>query len=600
MSEEKHQNQIINEIVPKTYKVTDFEYTNHNFTSFKKYLEKFNLFKTHVNKFWMLESDELLWFKKPEKARTGKFFNSVWFNNSRTNITINCIDRHLSNDNKNKAAIIWESESGKNWILTYQLLYSYVNRTANTIKKLGFRKGDKACIICGSMAETIISALACARLGITFNILNPIISKPSLVKRLQVGKFNLIILSDIIYRKGLLIEVKNKVDDSLKEVSFSSLKLIFRRSKNYDLSVQPEVDFLASDFFDKISDECPPVKLEGKHPLFSFFDYDKDGKIYEKFFPTAGFMVQTYTSAKYAFDFTSDDIFLNNSDLSSLVGIAYGIFAPLLHGISNFIYEGLPNFPSQDRIWKIISNYKITKFLSEAYIIKALTIADDINFNANELASLKLISVTGNQLNENDWERIFNKVCKNKIPLTTCKISNDFGNILFSDIPGITEITPGFININFPSVNMDLVNSSMKSINKEEGIIAYNDSCPALIKQNLVLDNIKKKIYLTNYTGFKDDDKIKITGRLDDKLEIGGEIISLKEIQEILSEHPKVKSCRMETKFDSILSKVPISYVELNDSNDATMLFKEELRNLVEHKISTAAKPLEVIFENIP
>jgi acetyl-CoA synthetase len=588
---------IVNE---KIIEPAEFTYTNQTFHSFADFKERMDLFNTNPEKFWNEESENLSWFKKPKKIKTGVSFNSIWFVNSSFNITFNCIDRHLTFEGKNKAAIIWESESGKNWILTYQLLYSYVNKTANTIKELGLNKGDKVCIICGSLPETIFSVLACARLGITFTLLNPAISLSALKKRISKGNFSLIILTDGVYRKGNLIEIKVKVDESLQDLSLQIKKLIFRRSKNYELQLQSDTDFLASDFFEKVSDQCTPVPVSGNFPLFSIFDYDDKDNLTERFFPAAGFMVQTFTSSKYAFDLMADDIFFCNGDFSSIAGLAYGIFAPLLNGISTFVYEGLPNFPSNDRIWKMINNYKITKFLSDSYILKALVCYDNSDVNKSDLSSLKLISVSGNQLNEEEWGKIFSKLCFNKIPLTSCFISNEMGNIVFADIPGITQIRRGFVNAAFPSSKLEMMNIDF---NKNENIkttFVYKDSFPNFLKKfsddNFFIKISRKKYLKSNYAVCRVDEWIKILERIDNKLEIAGEIISLLEIESVIKENPKVKSCKIQTKVDPILQYVPIAYVELNNPADGTLLFKEELRNQVEQKISAAAKPIDVIF----
>lgn len=586
----------------KEYTVNSFSYKNQTFSSIKAFQNKIRQFREDSDYFWQQESENLLWIKKPDKVKSGNGIKSNWFVGAKSNITINCVDRHLNSENKNKAAVIWESESGKNWILTYQLLYSYMCRIANTIKRLGLKKRNKACIICGSLPETIFAVLACARFGITFTILNPNISPNLLSKRLSVGKFDLIILADAVYRKGNLIEIKNKVDEVLNQLSLGTKKLIFRRVKNYDISINPEFDFLVSDFFEKVSDECKPASLENNFPLFSVFDYDENGNPIEKFFPAAGFMVQTHSSAKYAFDFTADDIFWGNSDFSSIAGLAYGIFAPLLQGISTFVYEGLPNFPNQDRLWKLISNYKITKFLSESYILKALTNYFDFEIASFDLSSLKMIYVTGNPLDESDWEKIFDKICRLKIPLTNCFISELLGNIVFADIPGITEIKPGKINSDFPSIDFDVINSDFQSLKNEDGLLVFKNSCPTINKKYLTQSsssiNQKKDFISSEYFANQSDNKIKILSRVDNKLEIAGELISLKEVQEVIESHSKAKSCRIDTKSDSILHLVPVAFVELNNSQEGTLLLKEELRNLVEQKISSAAKPIDITFSN--
>jgi len=577
---------------------SDSSYLNQTVRTYSEYKRLIKLFREDKVKFWQNEVNKLYWIKHPEKIRTAKGVNSNWLVGSKSNLTINCIDRHLISDNKNKAAIIWESEPGKNWILTYQLLYSYMCRTANVIKKLGLRKGDKVCIICGSLPETIFSALACARIGVTFTILNPFNSINLLSKKIQLGNFNLIIIADSIYRKGAVVDIKNKIDSALELISSDVRKLIFRRIKNSDLNLISGKDFLFSDLAEDVSDECKPVTCNNNHPVFSFFDYDKNGNLLEKFFTTAGFMLQTFTSSLYAFDLNADDIFWCNSDFSSLVGIAYGIFAPLLHGISAFVYEGLPGYPTKERFWKLIKNYKITKLLTEDYIIKALLELDD-KINTDDLSSLKFISVTGNPLTENDWKRIFSEACNEKIPLLNCFIPLEFGTILFSDIPGITEINPGYFNPDFPSTEFNLIDFEKEILSDEVGQISFSDSFPILDKNQIKNKAIvikRNKFFLTDYKATRIDNKIKIINRTDEKLLITGELISKKEIKSVIEEHPKVKSCKVEDKSDLVLYLVPVAFVELKDKQDGTLLFKEELRNLVEQKISVAAKPVDIIF----
>ena len=578
--------------------ISEFSYSNQTLKSIYNFQKLLKLFKENKIKFWEDEAVKLSWIKFPEKIRTGKGINSNWLIGSKSNITINCIDRHLTSDNKNKAAIIWESEPGKNWILTYQLLYSYVCRTANAIKKLGIKKGDKVCIVCGSLPESIFSALACSRIGVTFTILNPLNSINLLSRKIQLGNFNLIILADSIYRKGFVIDIKNKIDSALDIFSSNIKKLIFRRIKSNEIRLLPEQDYLFTDLIENISDDCKPVQCDNKFPLFTFFDYDENGNLQEKYFLAAGFMLQTFTSSKYAFDFNSDDIFWCNIDFSSSAGVAYGIFAPLLHGISAFVYEGLPGYPTKERFWKLIKNYKITKLLTEDYIIKALLELDD-KINTDDLSSLKFISVTGNPLTENDWKRIFSEACNEKIPLLNCFIPLEFGTILFSDIPGITEINPGYFNPDFPSTEFNLIDFEKEILSDEAGQVSFSDSFPILDKNQIKNKAIvikRNKFFLTDYKATRIDNKIKIINRTNEKLLITGELISKKEIKSVIEEHPKVKSCKVEDKSDLVLYLVPVAFVELKDKQDGTLLFKEELRNLVEQKISVAAKPVDIIF----
>lgn len=277
-----------------------------------------------------------------------------------------------------------------------------------------------------------------------------------------------------------------------------------------------------------------------------------------------------------------------------------------MHGISTFVYEGLPNYPSNDRIWKLINNYKITKLLTESYIIKALLSLDETKINENELQSLKLISITGNFISQNDWERIFDIVCNKKIVLTSCFISAEIGNIVFADIPGISDISPGYVNIEFPSVEFEVIDSNLKSVINQQGLLICKDSflsSSQSLKEDVLLNNFfetkfvkKKNFFSLNHFAELIDDKIKILQRADDKLEIAGELVSNAQVQSVIESHPKVKSCKVESKPDSIFNLLPIALVELNNPDDAKLLLKEELRNMVEKYISVSAKPVDVIF----
>lgn len=570
-------------------------YKNFNFSSLDEFINKINLFRSNKEIFYKQEIEKLTWFKPPSKIISGKGINTKWFIGSKSNITVNCVDRHLTAGCKNKAAIIWESEPGKNWVLTYQLLYSYMCRTANAIKVLGLKKRNKVCIICGSLPETIFSALACARIGVTFTILNPTITLNLLVKRLELGKFDLIIISDSVFRKGNPVDIKSKVDEALNNIASNTRKLIFRRNKNIELKINQEYDYLITDLFEKVSDECKPVSLDYKFPLFSVFDYNDKDELVMKPFSASGFMLQTFITSKYALDFCVDDIFWCNSDFSSVTGISYGIFAPLLHGISNFIYEGLPNFPSYDRTWKLISNFKITKLLTEGYIIKALTNLEESSLNHFDLTSLKLISICGNPISETEYELILSRFQNKNILVTTCFITESSANIVFSDIPGITEISSGCYNIDFPSINF----IALEVANSEENILCFTEPCPSSLIIRFIeklITKKNKKYISTNYVVSFLENKIKILRRIDNKLLIAGELVSLKEIEKVLEEHPKVESCLIEIRPDSILHFVPVALIKLRNYEDATLLLKEELRNIVEQKISSSAKPIEVIF----
>lgn len=578
-------------------------YKNSQFPSsqsFNSYL--INSIK-NKEEFWGNASKDLHWFNDWTKVKSGKGFDSKWFVGGKTNIAYNCLDRHLNSETKNKAALIWESEPGKNWILTYQLLHSQVCRLANGLKKLGIRKGDHVAIYTGMIPETVFSILACARLGAVFTIVNTGFASPAIKRRIKSNGTKLIITVDAVYRKGSLLHLKKDIDDMMDgELPFEKV-LVFKRIKDLEISLVPDRDILASTLLQDVPDYCDAVPVESQHPLFSIFTYCNDGNIEKRTHTTGGYMVQAYESAKTIFDLRSDDTFWCASDLSWISGMTYGVFGPLLNGITTFLYEGIPIYPSIDRYWELIDSYKISVLYSSPTTIRGLLKLSEDEVKKHNLYSLRLIALKGEPVRENTWNKFFSLIGKRRIPIIDTWLQSETGTALLSPIPGISNLSPGLTNSQLPGVELDVVNYKGESLNVDEaGYLVIKESFPSFYlpeepKKFTVKVPLLNDSYFTGDAAIKlKDGFYKILGRIDNIIKVGGNRVGKKEIEDLLLTHPKVKEAVVIRRPDEVIGEAIIVYVRLNDTSEASALLKEELRNFVSENIGNLAKPDELIF----
>ena len=576
-----------------------------HFSSFNQYKNVYEFSIADKERFWSGEARELYWFNLWKEIKQGKAFSSKWFVGGKTNISYNCLDRHLTTEKRNKAAVIWESESGESRIITYQLLYSQVCKFANVLKNTGVKKGDYVIIYMGVIPEAVIAMLACSRIGAIHSVVYSDLSSYALAERVKSISCKYLITQDYILRKGNEVSLKNKVSQAIENSSTIEKVIIFNRDKDQEPKTTNEKLLVWQDEIDKASDSCEAVPLLSQHPLFSMFTNGPKGDLVNILHLTGGYMVQSYISSKWIFDLKGNDIIWSVSDLSWISGHTYSIYGPLLNGVTTFLYEGVPIYPEPDKYWQLISKYKINILYLNPTTIRALSkLGNDWLFKHN-LSSLRLLGIKGETIKPETWFWFYENVGKQKCPIVDTWLQTETGVVLISPLPGAAEFRPAFTSFPFPGVEIDIVDLNGNPVNEGDGgYLIVKDSWPSMFntekeeKAEASLNCWKqfKGSYFTGDAAIREKQGfIKILGRVDDVIKAAGNRVGGSEIEKVLMSHSSVKEAAVVKRTDEIFENAVVAFVTLNNVN-GTPLLKEELRNFVADNIGSIAKPDELFF----
>jgi acetyl-CoA synthetase len=575
-----------------------------HFSSFHQYKNVYDFSIADKERFWGGEARELFWFNLWKEVKRGKGFDSKWFVGGKTNVSYNCLDKFLNTEKRNKAAIIWESESGESKILTYQLLYSQVCQFANLLKKQGVKKGNFVIIYMGIIPETVIAMLACSRIGAIHCVVFSELSSFALSERINHLGCKFLVTQDFILKKGNQINLISKINKALENSTTIEKVIVLKRSKETEANVSSK-EIIWQNEIEKVSDDCEAVPLLAQHSLFAMFTNGPAGNLINIFHSTGGYMVQSYLSTKWIFDLKGNDIFWSVSDLSWISGHTFSIYGPLLNGVTTFLYEGVPIFPDPGKYWQLISKYRINILSINPTTIRALLKLGSEWVFKHDISSLRLLGIKGETIRKDSWLWFYENIGKQKCPIVNTWLQTETGTALISPLPGAAEFKPGYTCCPFPGTEIDVVDINGNSVNADEGgFLIIKDSCPSMF--NVVKENeeqstlnswsLFKGNYFTGDAAVRDQNGyIKILGRVDDVIISAGSRVGGSEIEKILLTHPSVEEVAVVKRPDEIVENAIVAFVVLQDV-EGTPLLKEELRNYVADRIGLVAKPNDLTF----
>ena len=575
-----------------------------HFSSFNQYKNVYEFSIADKERFWSGEARELHWFNLWKEVKQGKAFNSKWFAGGKTNLSYNCLDRHLPTEKRNKAAIIWESESGESRILTYQLLFTQVCKFANVLKNSGVQKGDYVIIYMGVIPEAVVAMLACSRIGAIHSVVYSDFSSYALAERINNLSCKCLITQDYVFKKGNQLNLKSKVDSALQNSTSIEKVVVYKRLKE-EIKATSEKEIIWQNEIDKVSDDCEVVPLPSQHPLFSMFTNGPKGDLVNILHLTGGYMVQSYLTAKWIFDLKGNDIIWSVSDISRISGHSYSIYGPLLNGVTTFLYEGVPIYPEPDKYWQLISKYRINILYLNPTTIRALLKLGNEWVFKHDISSLRLLGIKGETIKRDTWLWFYENVGKHKCPIVDTWLQTETGSVLISPLPGASEYKPGYTSCPFPGVEIDIVDIDGNSVKEGEGgYLIIKDSWPSMFtaskeeKEETKLSCWKQfeGNYFTGDAAVKEKcGFIKIIGRVDDVIKTAGNRVGGSEIEKVLLTHPSVKEAVVLKRADEIIENAIVAFVTLNNT-EGTPLLKEELRNYISEKIGPMAKPDDMTF----
>jgi acetyl-CoA synthetase len=559
-------------------------------------------------KFWAEQAKNLIWFRQWNNVLEWNRPFARWFVGGGLNASVNCVDRHVNSEEKNKVAIIWESESGEYRSFTYYQLYRSVNKFANALRNLGIKKGDRITIYLPMVPELPIAMLACSRIGAIHSVVFSGFSAQALSDRVHDSKSKIIITADGGFRRGKLIELKRVVDDAISSMPFVESVIVLKRVEN-DIQMGSK-DLWWHDIIEGTKSYCEPEIVDSTHPLYILYTSGTTGKPKGVLHSTGGYLTHLYATAKWVFDFKKQDIFFCTADIGWVTGHSYVVYAPLMHGVTEIIYEGAPDYPKPDRYWEIIEKYGATILYTTPTALRMYMKYGNTIPNSFDLSSLRLLGTVGEPINPEVWMWYFKTIGKENCPIVDTWWQTETGGIIVSTCTGIETVSmkPGSATFPVPGIDAVIVDEYGKSVsNGIKGYIVIRKPWPGMLMtlwgddqkyQNTYWEKFTDVYYAGDYALSDDDGYLWFLGRADDVLKVAGHRLGTVELESAFVSHKSVAEAAVTSKADQQKGESIIAFLVLRTGFSASDLLREELIHHIRRSLGPIASPDEIYFVN--
>ena len=554
-----------------------------------------------------LANENISWLKDFDEVHNESFANTKWFEGGKTNVSFNCIDRHLKN-NATKTALVWEgddpSDSKK---LSYQELHDEVCKFANVLKKLGVEKGSRVCIYMPMIVEAAFAMLACTRIGAVHSVVFGGFSPESLKDRILDADCKLVITADEGLRGGKKVPLKLNVDEALNECPNLKTTLVIKRTGG-DISWNNERDIWYEEISKGIESVCEPEPMDSEDPLFILYTSGSTGKPKGVLHTTAGYLLGAHISFKYIFGIRPEDKYWCTADVGWITGHTYILYGPLSNGATTLMFEGVPTYPSASRCWEICDKHQINIFYTAPTAIRALMAQGDEPVLKTKRSSLRILGTVGEPINPEAWDWYYTTVGQSKCEIIDTWWQTETGSVLISPISGVTPTKPGSATLPFFGVKPALYDEHGKILEgANSGNLVMEQSWPSQIRSvygdhQRMIDtyfSMYKDIYFTGDGARRDEDGYYwITGRVDDVLNVSGHRLGTAEIESALVLHSKVAEAAVVGFDHPIKGQGIYAFVTLMIGELLSDELNNELKQSVAKEIGAIAKP--DLIQNAP
>jgi acetyl-CoA synthetase len=557
-----------------------------------------------VEKFWGSMADELHWFRPYQKVLDWKEPVANWFVGGQTNVSFNCLDRHLNTPIKDKTAILWEGEPGDSRTLTYAELHVEVVKFANVLKSLGIVAGDVVSIYMPMVPELAIAMLACARIGAVHSVIFGGFSSEAIADRNNDAKAKLQITADYGWRRGQPLALKQNVDKALLK-SPSVQKCIVLKRTGGPVEMTAGRDLWWHDLMLHAPPDCLAEPLDSEAPLFILYTSGSTGKPKGIRHTTAGYNLYAKKTFEWVFDHREQDVFWCTADCGWVTGHTYVVYGPLSAGATIVMYEGAPNFPDESRFWEIIEKYKVSIFYTAPTAIRAFIKWGDQWVDKHDLSSLRLLGTVGEGINPEAWMWYHRKIGRERCPIVDTWWQTETGGIMMSPLPGAIPTKPGSCTKPLPGIVPAIVDSRGKPVPQGQGgWLVITKPWPGMLRgiwgdEDRYREQYWSKVphmYLAGDNARCDADGYYwIMGRIDDVLNVAGHRLSTIEIESALVSHPLVAEAAAVGRPDEIKGDAVAVFVTLK-SGEPSEALRKELKAHVRKEIGALAQPDDVRF----
>ncbi|RXM41146.1 acetate--CoA ligase [Chryseobacterium sp. CH21] len=585
---------------------------NYLIEDLPQYFEDYKKSIKNPKKFWDKVADQnFVWYQRWSKVVKYDMNEAkiTWFKNAKLNITKNCIDRHLTIRGE-KTAIIWEPNDPKEEAqhISYNELYTRVNKTANVLRDMGIEKGDRVCIYLPMIPELAITMLACAKLGAVHSVIFAGFSASAVASRVNDCEAKMVITSDGSYRGNKVLDLKTIVDDALEKTPTVEKVLVVKRTHN-EITMKEGRDYWMADLYEKASPDFVTVIMDSEDPLFILYTSGSTGKPKGMLHTCAGYMVYTAYTFKNVFNYKENDIYWCTADIGWITGHSYILYGPLLNGATTVIFEGVPTYPEPDRFWEVIEKHKITQFYTAPTAIRSLAKESTEWVDKHDLSSLKVIGSVGEPINDEAWHWFNDHVGKKKCPIVDTWWQTETGGIMISPLPFVTPTKPTYATLPLPGVQPVLMDDKRNEItgNQVTGNLCIRFPWPGIARTIWGDHQRYKETYFTAFPGkyFTGDGALRdevgyyrITGRVDDVIIVSGHNLGTAPIEDSINQHPAVAESAIVGYPHDIKGNALYGYVTLKETGEGRDKenLKKEINQLISDQIGPIAKLDKIQF----
>ena len=560
---------------------------------------------------WRKQADRLSWDVAPTKTLEWDLPFARWFSDGKLNASVSCVDRHVANGRGDKVAYHWIGDAeGEERTITYSDLLKMVSKTAHALSELGVKKGDRVAVYMPMIPEAVVAMLAIVRLGAAHSVVFGGFSADALSSRILDSDCQFVVTADGAFRRGAISPLKPAIDEALQSCPNVKAVLVVKRT-GQDVEWVEGRDHWWHEIVERQDEMHVPESFEAEHTMFIMYTSGTTGKPKGIYHTTAGYLVGAATTYFNVLDAKRDtDVSWTAADIGWITGHSYIVYGPLINGMTQVMYEGLPDSGGKDRWWKIIEKYKVTVLYTAPTTIRMLMKWGEEIPKSRDLSSLRLLGTVGEPINPEAWMWYRENIGANRCPIVDTWWQTETGTMMIAPLPGVTATKPGAAMRALPGIGVDVVDNDGNSVgNGEGGYLVLTTPWPSMTRGIYGDPERFKSTYWSRFPGkyFAGDGAKKdengdlwLLGRIDDVMNISGHRLSTTEVEHSLVGHHAVAEAAVVGASDELTGQAIVAFVTLKqsvlDGGDDQSEIVEQLRQHVSKTISPIAKPRQIIL----
>jgi len=553
--------------------------------------------------FWAQQAAELVhWDQDWHTICEWDLPYAKWFVGGKLNVSYNCLDRHVLAGKGDKVAIHWEGEPGDTRTITYSQLLDEVQKFSNVLKSLGVNKGDRVNIYLPMIPEAAVAMLACARIGAAHSVVFGGFSSQALADRINDAEAKVLITADGGYRRGDVFALKPAADEAIANTPTIEHVVVVKRGGN-EVNMVAGRDHWYHDLMSTADPICAAEAMDSEQLLFLLYTSGTTGKPKGIMHTTGGYLTHVTYTHKYVFDLHPEtDVYWCTADVGWITGHSYIVYGPLSNGATQVIYEGVPNYPANDRLWSIVEKYGVTIFYTAPTAIRTFMKWGDEEPAKHNMSSLRLLGSVGEPINPEAWMWYRDTIGRGECPVVDTWWQTETGGIMISPLPGATTLKPGSATFPIPGISAEVVDDAGNRVEHGGGYLTLTRPWPGMLRGLWNDPERYQETYWSRFPGryfagdgakLDSEGYLWLLGRVDDVMNVSGHRISTTEVESALVSHQAVAEAAVVGANDPTTGQAIIAYVTLRTGFDVS---ESDLRNHVAKEIGAIAKPKMIYF----